>query len=234
MIKIAFFVEGQTERIFLETLLDNYFTHPYFNVESYQIIEDKATLITKAHYNNANINLSFLIFDVTGDGNVNGAILERSESLINKSGFTHIYGLRDLFPHERDSLPLLQNAFQEVFSGFEFYNQLTQVIAIMEIEAWFIADYNHFAKMNPRLTTDLINTELKLNTITDSIEDYPHPSQIINQIWHLIGRTYRKRASDSYSICSYLDYTLFCCDEALQTRIPSFTSFLRSIDESTS
>jgi len=81
MVKIAFFVEGQTERIFVEKLLDSYFTHPYFNIESIQLVEYKATIITKANYYHEEVKLYFLIFDVMRDGNVNGAILERSENL---------------------------------------------------------------------------------------------------------------------------------------------------------
>ena len=65
MIKIAFFVEGQTERIFIEHLLDNFFTQPYFNVESFKILKDRATYITKSNYDDSSVNYSFLIFDGT-------------------------------------------------------------------------------------------------------------------------------------------------------------------------
>lgn len=234
MIKIAFFVEGQTERIFLESLLNNYFTHPYFNVESYQIIENKATLITKAFYDHPDIRLSFLIFDVTGDGNVNGAIYDRSESLIKKSGYSHIFGIRDLFPNKKEEIESIKEAFEEVFGNLDYFKQLTQIIAIMEIEAWFLADYDHFSRINPVLTTDWINDELEIDLINDNIEDYPHPAEMINRIWQLVGGKYRKRESDSYSICSHLDYYLYCCDENLQSRIPSFKELFDVLDEKTS
>ena len=234
MLKIAFFVEGQTERIFLESLLNNFFTHPYFNVESYQLVEDKATLITKANYDHSEVTLYFLIFDVTGDGNVNGAIYERAESLFTKNGYSHIFGLRDLFPHNKEEIPLIRSAFSETFGEFGYYKMLTQIIAIKEIESWFLADYDHFARMNPLLTAEWINSELNIDITRDSVEDYPHPSMVINSIWQLVGRSYKKRATNSFSICSYLDYTLYCCDEQLQSRIPSFMELLNGIDAVTS
>jgi len=157
MVKIAFFVEGQTERIFLEKLLDSYFTHPYFNIESLQLVEGKATIITKANYDHEEVKLYFLIFDVMGDGNVNGAILERSENLINKSGYSHIIGIRDMFPNPPGSLRQMVADFNEIFSEKEFFNKLTQIIAVREVEAWFIADYEHFTRMDASLRTSVMS-----------------------------------------------------------------------------
>ena len=233
MVKMAFFVEGQTERIFLENLLNEYFTHPYFNVESVQLIEGKATSITKANYDHDNIRLYFLIYDVMGDGNVNGAIHERSESLINKREYSHIIGIRDLFPQPIESLPQMINAFNDFFSDKDYFDKLTQIVAIMEIEAWFLADYNHFARMDQRLVPEWINENLNIDILNDDLEAYPHPAQTLNRIWNLVGKTYKKRESDSYSICSYLDYSLYCCDENLSKRIPSFAGLFSTIDRLT-
>lgn len=233
MVKIAFFVEGQTERIFLENLLDNYFTHPYFNIESLQLVEGKATTITKANYDHEEVKLYFLIFDVMGDGNVNGAIFERSENLINRSGYSHIIGIRDLFPNPLGSLPQMVADFNEVFSEKEFFNKLTQIIAVMEVEAWFIADYEHFTRMDASLRTSWINNILDIKLETDDIESYSHPSQIIFKIWRLVGKTYKKRESNSWSICSHLDYTKYCIDKEFFKRIPSYASLINKIDELT-
>jgi hypothetical protein len=233
MVKIAFFVEGQTERIFLEKLLDSYFTHPYFNIESIQLVEDKATIITKANYDHEEVKLYFLIFDVMRDGNVNGAILERSENLINRSGYSHIIGIRDLYPNPPRLLPQMVADFNEIFREREFFNKLTQIIAVMEVEAWFIADYEHFIRMDASLRTSWLNDILDIKLETDNIESYSHPSQIIFKIWRLVGKTYKKRESDSWSICSHLDYLKYCSNDEFFKRIPSYARLINKIDELT-
>jgi hypothetical protein len=226
-------LEGQTERIFIENLLNEYFTHPFFNIESVQLIEGKATSITKANYDHDDVRLYFLIYDVMGDGNVNGAINERSETLLNNRGYSHIIGIRDLYPQPIGSLPLMLEAFNDQFRDKEYFDKLTQIIAIMEIEAWFLADYNHFAKMDQKLVPEFINENLNIDILNDDLETYSHPSQTLNRIWNLVDRTYRKRESDSHSICSHFDYSFFCCNEDLLNRIPSFARLLSTINQIT-
>jgi hypothetical protein len=60
--------------------------------------------------------------------------------------------------------------------------------------------------MNPALTNVFINDTLGFDLENANNESYSHPSQIINRIWRLVGKTYDKRESDSHSICSYLNY----------------------------
>ncbi len=233
MKKIAFFVEGKTERIFIETLLDNYFSHPYFNVESFELIGEKAKAITKANYEDGLVSHYFLIYDVGGDGRVAGAIYERHEKLLTISGFDHVIGLRDLFPNnELDEIDI-QHEFRTKFLNPELSRKLSLVIAKMEIEAWFLADYRLFERQNGILNVDFINHNLKISIDSDELEHYHHPSVIIHRIYRLIGKSYRKRKSDSYRVCSFIDFSELCFNQARNSRIPSFSSFLELINDVT-
>ena len=230
MIKIAFFVEGKTERIFIEKFLDSYYTHPFFNVESQELRGGRAKIVNKSNYEDENLKYSFLIFDVGGDGSVTSAIFERSENLINSHGYNHIFGIRDLYPNHRDHLDLVKTTFNEIFQNDKILNDFSLIIAIMEIEAWFLADYPFFLKVDNRLTASKINETLNINIENDELENYRHPAKIIDEIYKIVGRRYKKRESDSHSICSHIDFDELYLNQNKRNRIPSFDSFVNKID----
>ena len=37
------------------------------------------------------------------------------------------------------------------------------ILSIMEIEAWFLAEHSHFAKIDPKITLEAIADKLKFN-----------------------------------------------------------------------
>jgi len=231
MIKIAFFVEGKTERIFIEKFLDSFYTHPFFNMESYEVRGGRAQVVTKSHYEDDTVGYSFLIFDVGGDGSLASAIYERSEKLIDANGFSHIFGIRDLFPSPLEQLNLVEASFQNIFNDNDILQSITLVIAIMEVEAWFLADYDFFLKVDPTLTTRNINKSLDINIEEDSIERYRHPAKMIDRIYQLAGKRYKKRESDSHSICSRLDFDDLYLNQNKRERIPSFDFFVNKLAE---
>lgn len=231
MIKIAFFVEGKTERIFVEKYLNIVYSHPHFNIDSYEIRGGRIKIITKLNYNNESIDYYFLIFDVGGDGSVNSALLERSKKLINQNGYRHIFGIRDLFPLKPFQLSSIKSNFFRFIDDESILNAITLIIAVMEIEAWFLADYPFFQRMDSRLTPTRINNALAIDIENDNIEAYRHPAKIIDDIYRLIGKRYKKRESNAHSICSYIDFNDLYLNEAKRARIPSFNSFVQKLDE---
>ncbi len=231
MVKIAFFVEGQTERVFLESLLDNLFTHPNFNIHSEELRGGKAKVITHENYDNSSIRYYFLIYDVGGDGSVAGAIYERAPALINIHNYDHVFGIRDLFPNDKTQSELIESTFNSVFNGSEIVNYLTLILAIMEIEAWFLAENTVFSRLDKSLSIEKINTSLNIDIINDDPESYKHPAKLLDDIYKLAGKRYQKRKSDSYNICSRLDYNEFYLNQSLRKRISSFDKFLLMLEE---
>ena len=47
-------------------------------------------------------------------------------------------------------------ATQREFDKHSFANKLKLILAIMETEAWFLADFNLFSRINPQLTHEYI------------------------------------------------------------------------------
>jgi hypothetical protein len=231
MTKIAFFVEGQTERIFVESFLNSYYTHPYFNVESYELRGGNAKIVTKSNYDDETINFQFLIYDVGGDGRIASEIFERHDHLINKAGYNHIFGIRDLHPNSHDDLGAIKHSLINIFNNNEILQKLTLVVAVMEIEAWFLADYNFFTKVDKSLTVKTINDNLNISIRHDDIESYDHPAKLIDRIYRIANKRYKKRESDSYTICSHIDFDDLYLNTNKRNRIPSFDSFVKKLDK---
>lgn len=231
MVKIALFVEGQTERIFLERLLDNYYTHPDFNVESQEIRGGRAKIITHINYTENNVKYYFLIFDVGGDGKVVSAIYERSKNLVANHAYNHIFGIRDLYPNSKEQLESINNSVSTIFKNDEIVNNVTLVIAIMEVETWFLANHSFFSKINLTLTTQIINETLGIDIEKDDLESYGHPAKMIDDILKLVGKSYKKKESDTHGICACLDFEELCLNVDVRARIKSFDNFLHKLDK---
>ncbi len=205
MNKIAFFVEGKTERIFVEKLLSEYIGFQNIELEVLKYLGSKGSnFITKRI--NPYCQYFILIFDVGGDGSVTSAIRERAESMINNSGYTCLIAFLDLFPRHRNEKTAVIDAFYKIFDGYLFVNKIKFALAIMEIEAWFLADFNVFNRIDPSITPLLIKENLGYDLENDSPESYEHPSRVLDHIYSLFGRRYRKREEDLYFIIYRLDY----------------------------
>ena len=56
----------------------------------------------------------------------------------------------------------------------------------MEIEAWFLAEWHYLSKLDNRLIPDFILQELGLDLKNIDVEQRPHPSQDLDDIYQLI------------------------------------------------
>jgi len=229
MLKVAFFVEGQTERIFIEQLLDNYFTHPYFNVSSVELVSGKAKYVTKGNYDHDEVNLSFLIFDVQNDSKVLSAIGERANALKFKD-YQFIIGIRDVYPAKREEIPIINQTFHEIIQAENVEDVASLILAIMEIEAWFLSDSTIFPRINNQLTIEWINNELNIDIENDRVEDYNHPAAILNSIFSLIGSRYRKRKEEVHNICHHIEYCSLCFDDVIHKKVPSLTNLIEKLN----
>ncbi len=233
MLKLAFFVEGQTELIFVEYLIDEYFTHPFFTIESYQLIGNRAKTITKRKHDRPDLEYYFLIFDVSGDSRVLSAINERAEYLITRNGYNGVIGLRDIYPNKKKDMKQIRSTFKMLFEGKSYSNKVKLSFAIMETEAWLLADYKLFERIDNRLTADFINKKLNINIDSDNLENYPKPSATMQNIFKLIDRNYKKKKRKVEEICSNINFENLCLNESNLSRIKSFKTFLKYIDKFT-
>jgi len=230
MIKIGIFVEGQTERIFVVEFLKEYLggEHKFSRLEIKLKNKNTTTFITERKFSQS--RFYFLIFDTSGDGNVLPALYERSENMIKKNNFHFLLALQDLYPKPRNSKSKILNNFLKSIDRFDFKEKLRFILAIMEIEAWFLADYNLFKKLYNIISFEYIYEKLNIDLKNNNSEFYQHPAEIINRIFKLFNEKYRKSEKQIRKIVSNLDFDLLCSDETLK-KIKSFKYFIHCIDE---
>ncbi len=146
MNKLAVFVEGKTEVLFIERLIEEIAGEMNVLIEQRQIRGgstcERSMLTIKAARQKTSQKYFVLIYDCGGDGSVKTQIVEEHENL-NDSGYSRIIGLRDVrgrlthadIPKLEKQLPL---DIQTSLIPVDF------ILAIMEIEAWFLAETTHY------------------------------------------------------------------------------------------
>lgn len=196
MKKIAFFVEGQTEQIFVNRLVKE-----ILGYDEVTIIQKKISGGTNAPKKESLRGYSIsrksqytvLIYDCGSDNRVKSEILENIVSL-RESGYSCIVGVRDLYPLPIEDLPRLEKGLK--FLPYEFrnlHNPYDMIVVVQEIETWFLAETNHLQKVDKRLTGKFINKKLGFDPYVVNPVSREHPSEDLNKIYKLVGKSYTKK-----------------------------------------
>ena len=229
MKKVAIFVEGQTEQIFVKQLI-----HQWYGYQNIQVAEEKIrgkSLFLRLREIDSSYEYYFQIIDVGSDESVTSAIRDNAKDML-ATGYAKIIGLRDLYPTPRTKKNKVLEYAQKILSEFNCPTKLKVLLAIMEIEAWFLGDPGLFQKIDKRLTPEHIKQELEYDLEhADSEIAYDHPAKVIEKIYELAGKKYGKHESDAYQIAHRLDYDYLCLEAKERQKIPSFSLFLSEITE---
>jgi hypothetical protein len=230
MKKIAIFVEGQTEQIFVGKLI-----HQIYGYQGIQVISDKihgkSLFIRLQEDPDADfVDYLFLVVNVDTDERVLSAMVDNAPRMADR-GFCKIIGLRDLFPNARADKAAVINAIQNVISRQEQADLMKLILAIMEVEAWFLADPGLFERVDGQLTAEHIKAELGVDLEEDPEVAYAHPARVIKDIYGLVDLLYRKKAADTYKIADSIDYDTLCLDAQEKGKIDSFFRFVRELEQ---
>jgi hypothetical protein len=157
MEKLAIFVEGQTEQIFVSKLLEEVAEKSMLAIEctsgeggsgrsirTFKLVKQSPVGATSSKY-------YILIYRSNNDSRVVSDIRDQHSSLTG-NGYKAIIGLRDVYPKSRADIPAIKQNSQRVLP--KAGTPIFLVFAILEIEAWFLAEYSHFTKIDPCLTSD--------------------------------------------------------------------------------
>ena len=220
--KIAIFVEGQTERMFMSKLLQEIAGYKNITLEVYKVEGDRnnrrITRLTPSISKTLDTTSFFaILYDCGSESHVVSDIKNQYVSLC-KSNYEKIIGIRDLFPKELNDQDLLDKSIRANIKSY-LKRLLIQdksakmidiniILAVMEIEAWFLAEWTHFVRINKCLTTDFIFENLDLDLMNIEVEQIKHPSQDLNNIYQLIGCNYDKKGKQVTHIVENLDYEL--------------------------
>lgn len=229
MDKIAIFVEGQTELIFVDRLL-----RELAEVSGLVIEHAEATgggsgarrvRVFKQVAINPQHRIYVLIVNCCGDGNVKSDIRDRYFSLV-QSGYCAIFGLRDVYGmFTYQQIPKLRSFLSLDLPTEPIKVHLT--LAIMEIEAWFLAEYTHFAKLDRNLTPQFIRKRLGFDPANDNLELRLHPADDLDRIYRLIGHVYSKHRKHVQRTIDLLDYNfLRCC---VSKRFDDLSAFIEGL-----
>ncbi len=213
MKKIAFFVEGQTEQLFINKLLIEIAGQKNIAIDLRQWRGGSSTPKQEIFIPQT---LSYtipqspiyeaLIYDCGGDDKVKSDILDQITNLAS-NGYEEIIGIRDLFP-----LPLTD--LRKLESGLQFIPPNSRplpipfqiIVAVNEIEAWFLAECSHFERIDSKLTNLFIRSIVPFDPCTDDMTLRLNPAIDLKTIYQQVGKSYTKSINQVERTVNCLDY----------------------------
>lgn len=232
MRKLAIFVEGQTELIFVEKLLLEIAGRRLLHVDKLRAFGGQTRprqLVCVEVSKPAALAIYYVqIVDCGGDNKVKSDISERYDSLVN-AGFQAIIGIRDVFPLKRSEVSALRKGLRAGLASTPI--KVEFVLGVMEIESWFISEYTHFQKISPRLTMKRIKAKCGFDPSTDNSQHRRNPSRDLHDIYRIAGLSYDKSRSVVQRTVRVLDYARIYMDLVdkiadLETLIAKINLFL--------
>ncbi|BBE50959.1 hypothetical protein OYT1_ch1402 [Ferriphaselus amnicola] len=202
---IVFVVEGQTELIFTQQFIDKLVSLSSVHVTHQKLRNGIVSTIGCRGVSIENADIVITILNAEGDNSVNSYILSRWQEFKKKNVYA-VYGLRDRY--SGSGVPIdyraLEAFFEEKSREWGIYVRL--IVAVEEIEAWFLAVPSFFQRIDENLTEQRV-IEILGSEISDGVvESIRHPAQSINRVLNSVSKRYTKRLDDTYSIATKLDY----------------------------
>lgn len=244
MKKIAFYVEGQTEQFFVNKLLIEIAGQKNIQIELQQfqgVGKPTKSIHPKTTAQPQNPQHFALIFDCMGDGGVKPRILQDSVSLFNQ-GYSEIVGLIDFYsPPNRTTFTLADlSMFENELSNGTVRNgrRITQplpnntsiIIAVREIEDWFLAEYNHYSRIHANLILDATQiTGLGFHPCVDDLTlRNTSAADDLRSVYQLAGTTYNKSKNRVERTVECLDYTNLYLE--IRNRMAKLNELITKID----
>lgn len=226
--KLAIFVEGYTEVLFVDRLITEIAGNHNVRIELRTIrggrTIPRAMGVLRAANADTGQRFYVLIVDCGGDHLVASRILEEHKNL-TLSGYQKIIGLRDVRPtFSFAEIPKLEAGLKKLIDlsliPVEF------VLAVMEIEAWFLSEHTHFERFDPSISLPQVNAALGVDVSIDDLSLRDHPADDLDKSYQIAGKRYEKAAALNTIQC--LDIPYMYVD--LQNRVPSLKRLTSSID----
>lgn len=222
--KLAVFVEGMTERIFVERFIKELAgeRNVFFEVKSFPSHRGVAFhQIPEAGQG----NFFVLIYDCQNDEQVKSVILDRREAL-ESAGYSLILGLRDVYP---TPLSEVHKVAGRLAYGVPTKGIPTHILlAVTEIESWFLQEATHYLRIDNLLDVSEFKSKFNFDPTIDSAETIEHPAQLLDEIYKSIGKRYKKRRAHIARTVGALDIDNMYM-EAVKL-LPHFQIFVGHID----
>jgi hypothetical protein len=200
MKKVALFVEGQTEQIFAQKLIEQLISPLKITTDSFKLTggakNSRMAKILTTQSVTQQTDYYFAIYDCGNDSKVKDDIIENLQSM-KQNGFSMIIGIRDVYPNNAKIDDLRRYLNYGIPTGIPTHI----VLAVNEVEAWFMAEENHYPKIDTRLTIEKVNSIAGIDIRIDSTEIVIHPTEKLQLIYR-----YSKSKSNILRVVNALDY----------------------------
>lgn len=215
---IALLAEGQTERIYFEYLL------PAIQLPDKLLVSRRIDRIMSDPIERNKIWL----VDCQGDGAI-ARYINKNDNTFMGINFDRLIFVRDYFPENRPPTSLCKADVCQSILGrirpdiYERYqNNIYVNISVEEVEAWFFADKQMFARVNPLLTEAYINQEFD-NILDTNPEHIKRPYRRLEEIIRMVSPDYiyDKHEDAVHSIVSKISMDK-CFDVMSTTYVQSF------------
>lgn len=228
--KLALFVEGQTEQIFLQRLIEEIAGSKRIKFEVQVIRKGGVLGIVKLSQKPGTISSSdhshfVLIVDCMGDERVKSTLLDQRPSLL-KNGYSLILGLRDLYPTPLSELAKVKSKLSYMVPTSGVPTQI--LLAVSEIEAWFLQEFTHFRKIHPKLDPSTFKNMFGFDPINDSAETVHSAAGLLDQIYSSVGFRYKKSRNHVERTVSVVDCAALYI--TLPASLPHLREFVQHID----
>lgn len=229
MKRLAVFVEGHTEVLFVQSLISEIAGANNVLIEHSKIRGGSRAVrsfsVVKAAKQVTNEKYYVLVVDCGGDALVKTRIQEEHQRLTTK-GYSKIIGMRDVRPKftYADIAKLeagLKKYIKTSLAPVEF------VLAVMEIEAWFLAEINHFTRIDPYITVEAIKANLAFDPALDDMALRTNPTDDLHASYMIGGKEYKK--SNAAITVNALDFEHIYF--GLQDKVPHLKRLVNIIEE---
>lgn len=225
--KLALFVEGQTEQIFLESLIREIAgaKNIYFD----RRVVSANSLITLRQTNvipqDPDAQYFVLLVNCQNDERVKSVVLDQRDSLA-RAQYTLILGLRDLYPQLLQNLAKIEAtlSYRVPTKGLPTHI----LLAVAETEAWFLQEHTHFSRIDPRLDVATFKAIFGFDPLTESAETLPAPAAMLHQIYSSVGKAYHKDRKRVERTVDALDYAQVYV--SLPDKLPHMKKLIAHID----
>ena len=211
MTRIAIFVEGHTELIFMDRLVQEFAEEAGLAIEHAQASggakRARRWKVYKQVTPGEHHEFYVLIVNCAGDSKVKSDILDRYHGLV-RSGYSMILGLRDVYGQfQYSDVERLRSSLQVGLPRKPVKVEL--FLSVMEIEAWFLAEHTHFQRLSRMLNLDLIRENCAFDPANDDLERRTHPAEDLDRIYRLAGFSYVKKVNSLQRTVDLLDLKFF-------------------------
>jgi hypothetical protein len=228
MNKMAIFVEGYTEVVFVDRLIEEIANENSILIE-WRLISGGATCPRtsrqlKAAGPSSGQQHFVVIFDCGGDDAVKTRMIKEYPNLA-AAGYSRIVCIRDVYPkYTYAEVPTLKTYLPKHVKTKPIVVDF--VLSIMEIEAWFLAEYTHLARIDPAIALGAIIEKLAFDPANDDLQVRPTPADDLDKCYALAGKTYVK--GNAKTTVDALDYVHIYA--GLVERFPYLRDFVAIIE----